>query len=249
MKLFQTTTGILFLLLFVITACTTSKKIKPVPFRNLNEVLTGLHQNQIKYQYFSAKARIKYNGEESKAGGRSNIRMIKDSLIWMNFKKMSVEGARTLIRPDSCWVLYRFDDIYESGTTREFLDYYRIYLPFGELQNLLIGNFYIPKEQEVIRYEVGDYYHLTFQLNGDHYEYLINNDYRIFRILIRDTFGREMTATLTDYGEELIATHKEVAINVPGEGLSNITMKLSSIEFDIPKTIKFEIPDHYTRLP
>ena len=240
-------TCILFMSLFY--SCSSTKNLKPVTERPLIEVLNGVENNFINYEFFSAKARIKYNGEESKAGGRSNIIMIRDSLIWMNFKKMSVEGARTLIRPDSCWVLYRFDDIYESGRTQEFLDYYKIYLPFGDFQNLMIGNFPVPKREEVLRYFSDEYYHITFYHNSDHYEYLVNEDYSIFRVLIKDTFGREITVRLTDYGDGQFATHKELAINIPNEGYSRISMKLSSVEFNVPKAIKFEIPAHYTRLP
>ena len=236
-------------LLIGLLSCASPEKITPVTKRSLDEVLDGLKQQRVEYEFFSAKARIKFNGEDSKVGGRSNIRMIKDSLIWMNFKKLSIEGARTLITPDSCWVLYRFDDIYESGTTQEFLDYYKIYLAFGDLQDMLVGNLRIPSSEEILHYEAADYYHLVFQTNGDHYEYLLKDDYRIFKVKIKDTAGREFTSTFRDYGEEQIASRKDVSIHIPGEGLSTFSMKFSSIEIDVPKKIKFEIPDHYTRLP
>ncbi len=239
---------VLLISLFI-TSCASNNKIKPVSKRPLTVVLEGMKSKFIDYTYFSTKLRLKYNGEESKVGGRSRLLMIKDSLIWMNFKKLSVEGARTLIKPDSCWVLYRFDDIYESGRTQEFLDYYKIYLPFGDLQNLLVGNFHIPEANNVQHYELADRYHIVFNLNADRYEYLINEDFSIFRMIIRDTFGREITVTQTEYGEEHIATHKELLIDIPGEGRSKISMKLSNIEFEVIKDIKFEIPAHYTRIP
>ena len=239
----------LALMIIIGASCSTSNKLIPVAKIPVDQVLAGIEGRIIDYEHFSARARIRYNGEESKAGGRSNIRMIRDSLIWMNFKKLSVEGVRTLIRSDSCWVLYRFDDIYESGTTQEFLDYYKIYLPFGRLQDLLVGNFVVPESSQILDYKTGEYYDLAFYSGVDYYEYRVNGDFSMSRVLIRDAYDREMIISLSDYGTDNFAYRKELEIKLPGEGASIISLKLSSVEFDVPKTIKFEIPDHYRRLP
>ncbi len=240
----------IFLLSMIIVGCHTSKEtMVDVTPRPLNEVLEGLKSRHIDYDFFSARAKIKFNGIESKVGGRSRIIMAKDSMIWINFKKLSVEGARALITPDSCKILYRLDDIYEKGATQDFLDHFKIFRPFGEIQELLIGNFPIPEKQSVTSFGSRQFHHIIFQDDMDSYEYLVKEDFNIYRIIIRDTFGRQISGTFTDYNADNFATKKDFDIDVPDEGRSSISLKLSDIELNIPKEVRFEVPDHYTHIP
>lgn len=241
--------GAFALVALIASSCKSKSVIVQVTPRSLEEVIDGLDSSRIEYNFFSAKAKIKFNGEDAKLGGRSTIRMVRDSLIWMNFKKLSFEGARALIKPDSAWVLYRQDDLYEVAPTQEFLDYHKILRPFDELQELLIGNYPIPSLEEVERFSSRIYHEISFILHGERYEYLVNEDFSIFRASIRDRYGRIVRATFTDYDEHKFATKKDFEIEMPGEALTKISIHLSSIEFNVPKEIRFEIPNHYTRLP
>ena len=99
----------------------------------------------------------------------------------MNFKKLTVEGARVLITPDSTWVLYRLDDFYESGPTKEFLDFYKVYRPFEQLQDMLIGNFPIPTDTLSVEQSQNEYYEISFTDNDELFKYLINEDLSIFK--------------------------------------------------------------------
>ena len=67
-------------------SCKSTEKVSKLKKTNLNELLERLESNTREYEYFSAKAKLKYSGPELNVSGRSNIRMIKDSLTWMNFK-------------------------------------------------------------------------------------------------------------------------------------------------------------------
>jgi len=249
MKMLHYAFSAFVLFALIASSCKTKKVIVQVTPRSLEEVIIGIDSSRIDYNFFSAKAKIKFNGEDSKLGGRSTVRMIRDSLIWMNFKKLSFEGARALIKADTSWILYRQEDLYDVGPTNEFLNYYKILRPFRELQDLFVGNYPIPDMNEVERFVSRDYHEIDFILNGEKYQYLVNEDFSIFRASILDRFGRTVRATFTDYDEHNFATKKYFEIELPGEGLSKISMQLSSIEFNVPKEIRFEIPDHYTRLP
>ena len=232
----------------LLIGCRSQRVEANLPERSISEVVEGLKDSRIEFDFFSSKAKIKLNGEDARFGGRSNIRMIRDEIIWMNFKKIGVEGARTLIRPDSTWILYRQEDLFESGETKDLLANLDIYRSFGEIQDLMIGNMPIPEEGEILDFKIDGHYKLSFQKGKDHYQYLINEDYSIFRALIRDGFDRVTLATYTEYDEiSKISTKKEFEITTPGQGKSIFTIKLSNVEFDIPKEIKFEIPDHYSR--
>ena len=229
-------------------SCTSTKQLVRVTPVALEDLLAGLSNQLVEYEHFKAKARIKYNGEDAKLGGRSHIIMVRDSLIWMNFKKVSVEGARVLITKDSMFILYRLDNVYEKGNTREILDYHRIYRPFKDLQDIFVGNLPIPDSKDVLQFKSDEYHRLAFNKGEEDFEYLINEDLSIFKVFISDRFGRKIIGTFTDYDSDKIATRKEFVVNTPDVENSKFTIKLSAIEIDEPKEIKFEIPDHYTLL-
>ena len=230
-------------------SCKSSKTISQVTKRSADEVISGLHEQYTDYSFFSAKARMKFNGEESRVGGRMNILAKRDSLIWMNFKKFSIEGARTLIQPDTMWIVYRLDDIYEQGPTDEYLDYYKVNLSFQELQDLLVGNVPIPKTEELMTYQSTEHYQLSFEYNERIYKYLINENLTLHKASIKDQYERTVVIHFNDYDAKLFAKRKDIEIITPEEGVSKISIKFSSVTFDVPKAIKFDIPTHYRRLP
>lgn len=242
--------GLCFIILsFLLTACKTTQSVSTVAPRQAKEVLDSLNIRYIEYSFFTASARMKYNGEESKIGGRMKIIMQPDSLVWMNFKKFSIEGARVLIRADSVKILYRQEDVYETRSTQAYFDHYNIDLSFRSLQELMIGNLPIPKEEDIDKYHTDQYYNIGFNHEGGNYQYMINEDFSIFRASITDSAGRQIIATFGDYDDRMFAKRKDIEITTPGNGTSKISMKLSDVVFDTPKSIKFDIPSHYTRLP
>ncbi|MEL6124029.1 MAG: DUF4292 domain-containing protein [Bacteroidota bacterium] len=243
---------ILFLGLFgilVLSSCGTSKKtIDRVGSASLEEVLTGMKSNQRNYNWFSAKGKIKVNGQESSLGGRTNIRMVRDSVIFMNFKKLSIEAARTLLTADSCFVLYRFDNLYESGPLKEFTDYYKVYLTFRELQDVIVGQFPIPAAAEVDTFRSAEYHIVNYRRGSIEYTYELDDKKLLRAVSIRDESGRNARAVLSDYDEDGFAAKKELFVDTPETGKSRISIKLSSVVFDVPKKIAFEIPSHYVRI-
>ena len=111
-----------FLGLFLIT-CTATKIAKSLPAETAKEELLQLILAvSVDYQWYSAKAKVYIETPELQGGGRMNIRMIKDSLIWFNFKKMSIEGARGLVTPNEFTLIYRQEKRYEQGKFHELLE-------------------------------------------------------------------------------------------------------------------------------
>lgn len=240
---------VLFALVNLFYSCKTTKAVTQVSQRTSQEVILGLNDRYTDYTFFSAKARMKYNGQESRLGGRMNILAKKDSLIWMNFKKFSIEGARTLIQPDSIWIIYRLDDLYEQGSTNEYLEYYKVDLSFQDLQDLLVGNVPIPTSEDLSTFQSGQHYHLGFQYNGRAYKYLVNNNLTLHKASIKDQYNRTVLIHFDDYDEQFFSKRKDIEIITPEDGVSKISIKFSSVTFDVPKAIKFDIPTHYRRLP
>ena len=244
--------GILFVLLGCIAmtySCKSTQQIAKVKKTNLSELLAELESNTHEYEYFYAKAKLKYSGPELNVTGRSNIRMIRDSLTWMNFKKVSIEGSRALMTQDSFWILYRFDDIYEAGSFDELMDYYKIGLSFDDFQDLIVGNYYVPKPEQVQSYTSEGLHIIDFHRGVNRYQYGIDGDFLIRKMLVSDPYGRTVIVTMDNFDDAGIAKSKDCEILMEDGQTASVSIDLNDIEFDVPKTIKFDIPQHYTRLP
>ncbi len=241
--------SLIILSLVAVLGCKSTEDIPRAKKASLVEVLNQMAEKQKEYHWFAAKAKIKFEGAEMRIGGRSNIRMIKDSLLWMNFKKVSIEGSRALIRQDSFWILYRLDDVYEAGSFDELVDYYNINLSYGQLQDMMVDNLYIPSQEEVRKFETKKMHFIDYYLNGDYYQYAIDGHYNVREMLMRDSLNRSLLITFGDFDEGGFARSKSIKVALPDESISYVSLNFSDVEFDVPKKIKFEVPSHYNKLP
>lgn len=57
------------------------------------------------FDYFSGKAKINYKDDELDIKARANVRMRKDSVIWISFSSVGIQGARCLINKDSITIM------------------------------------------------------------------------------------------------------------------------------------------------
>jgi hypothetical protein len=242
-------TALLLFFSLLILSCSSNKGFIKAKKATLSEVLELMEVNKRQYVWFSAKAKVKVDGPEGSIGGRANIRMIKDSLIWMNFKKMSIEGSRALMTRDTFFIVYRLDDMYETGTLDELLDAYKINLRFDELQDYVAGNIYIPKAEEVKSFEVKDRFRLDFIHESNKMTYWLDGLGRLLKLSIDDDFNRSLTLTCQSFNDQGYAETREFLVKDESGQLSKIKFDFSQIEFDEPKNIAFAVPAHYRKLP
>lgn len=238
----------IILILVLLSACAAHRQLKPIKKVPIASVLEGIASHQKEYTFFSAKGRVRFNGSEFKIGGRCNIRMIKDSLIWMNFKKVSIEGARVLITQDSFKIIYSYENYYEIGTFQAFLEEYHINFTFSELQDFIVGNVIIPSIDDILSFRTDTHHLIAFDHKDRHFKYHINENYSLDQLYVKDNEKRSLLASNSGFDEHLFAKNRKMNITTPEEGSFLIEIDLSSDEFDKPKKIKFEIPDHYREL-
>lgn len=116
-----------FILLFFFTliSCKTAQKVqadnKPKPSspslkkENIHSLASKIRNNQINFKWLSAhfSADVQIDSEETSFSG--NLRMRKDSLIWMAINKMGFKGLQILLTQDSAMEInYRQDNYFKS---------------------------------------------------------------------------------------------------------------------------------------
>ena len=88
----------LFIFLFL-TSCKSKQVIsnQDIPKKSTRFLLKKMNQQEVDVDWFSSKAKIKYSDQYDRIGATANIRMRKDSVLWMNVKKAGVEAFRIKI--------------------------------------------------------------------------------------------------------------------------------------------------------
>jgi hypothetical protein len=141
-RILSPTLVLLFALQLFFSGCVIFRKADSgeLKERSSKYLMKRLIQNQIAADWFSAKARITYQDKNETVKLTSYVRMRKDSVIWMNFKKLSIEAARLLMTPDSMVILNRMDKEYTVKDYQFVQQNFRIPANFSGLQSFLLGN-------------------------------------------------------------------------------------------------------------
>jgi len=136
------------------------------------ETIQSIETNQFDFDWLSMKSSADIKGNINLPFNRLNfnIRMKKDSLIWVSVSAiLNIEGARFLISPDSIKVIDKLKGTYTAKPFNFIQTYIPVPVSFNDLQNLLVGNpFLIDPENGKLMHN-GDNLELV-----SHLQHLIN---------------------------------------------------------------------------
>jgi len=136
------TTSIAFaFILSVVLGCAK----KAVPVVNVSKDEPNTEENRVKvqeidFQYFKAKAKINYTDVAVSQTANIDLRMKRDSLIWMSVSKIGIEGVRCLITRDSAYVIDRQNNSYEVYDFQALGKRFNFNISFEIIQAAILGN-------------------------------------------------------------------------------------------------------------
>ncbi|MBD0367983.1 MAG: DUF4292 domain-containing protein, partial [Flavisolibacter sp.] len=98
--------------------------------------------NRIDFSTFSAKVDLDYRDAEGKKYDlNANIRMQKDSIIWVSVSAiLGIDAMRVLITKDSVKLLDKLNKTFTARSVDYLQDVTALPLDLPTLQNLLVGN-------------------------------------------------------------------------------------------------------------
>ncbi len=130
-------------LLLILNSCSPARKVMKAPLKEEGaEYLFGkLKENELKYDWISAKFSAEYENKGKKNSFNGQIRIRKDSVIWISLTPMlGIEALRVMISQDSVKMINRLNDTWFIGDyeyVNRFLD---TNIDFDLLQAFLLGN-------------------------------------------------------------------------------------------------------------
>lgn len=250
--------------LFWVSACKTTKRSgdnAQLKEKTTRQLLKQLNDNKIEAEWLSAKARASYDDEYEKRKFNINFRYRKDSIIWLNVKKATVEAFRVQVTPDSFYLIDRLNKQYYINSISKLEG--RFNLPerspedpplFQVLEDVLLGNPLLfagsPLESGIKEEE--------YTLKGE--TYYFNSEYRIeatdFLLSAMDFVANNQKQYLkvdmdrSEYLEDYpkFSYLREYSFNDPERGEIEMKLRFSDLELNEPKNIRFSIPSNYERI-
>ena len=132
--------SVLLALALLLGSCT--KKLLPTATQPsaTNPVPEAVKATNLTFEFMTAKGKVQFGDQTANI----NLRMRKDSAIWLSASLLGIEGARLYITRDSVRVLDKLHREYYSGDFAYLSQRLNVPITFDMLQALLLGNYLAP---------------------------------------------------------------------------------------------------------
>lgn len=207
------------------------------------------------FRYLTARARISYQDGKQNVNATANIRMRKDSVIWMSVSKLGIEGARLKVDKDSIYII---DRLKKRFRTRSFADLSKdldFQIDYHLIESVVLGNLIYPYSRETL--ERTDLY---IQYNQQLENFLFNNyigavSKKLEKLTVEDTSSKNTISV--NYGDfkavesEIFPFSIAALIDYAQDSKENIAIKIGFSRAQIgndPLSFPFGKPSKYKRI-
>ncbi len=150
-----------------IQACKTQKEIVGVQAEKVDnlsasKLIDSIQQNRLSFDYFMAKLSVELTLPDDSKSFKANLRIRKDSVIWIYIMKATLPVATVLITKDSVKFVNKINKTYFFGTFSYINEMFNTDLDYYMLQDLLTADFIgFDKEEKYKENEDTAYYFLS----------------------------------------------------------------------------------------
>jgi len=238
------------------TACKTKKGLQIMPdisYSDKELIRNFLARPAI--DFYSGKASVKVKSSNGTDRFTLYVRSRTDSILWISGKRLSVEGGRMQMDDSTATIINRLDKTYQVLP----LDTLESYLGFtgdlGYLQDMILG--ITPELDTAAVWETSqDISELVIKSQAQNLLHKFIVDKKSGTVSggqFDSKFGASGTWTYGDYkdvGEQQYLPHfRKYEVQIDEENYLSLEMDFSVIEINVPKSIRFNVPTHYKRLP
>lgn len=103
---------------------------------------------EIDFEYLHGKARMVLKDGNKEREVKANIRVRKDSVIWMNFTVIGVQGGRALINKDSITIISNVDKEYYVFDFKELSKRFNFEINYQVIQSAMLGNLLMTRSDQ-----------------------------------------------------------------------------------------------------
>jgi Domain of unknown function (DUF4292) len=143
---------------FLLGFSSCSKKIIPVATPPAPK---SVDVEEIDFGYMHGKARLVYKDDKKERDVKAHIRVRKDSVIWMTFTVVGVQGGKILINKDSVTIVSFVDREYYVFDYADLSKRFNFTINYRVLESAILGNLIQEKKSEDVITEEGGFNILT----------------------------------------------------------------------------------------
>lgn len=220
----------------------------------LKDKYSSIQANKITFTTFSAKVDVGYeDGDGKKYDVNANIRMYKDSVIWVSVTAiLGIEGLRAFITKDSVKLLDKQNKVYTARSVSYLQEITELPLSLRSLQYLLIGNpvFFDP---QIVSYSKSAGTISLLSL-GEFFKHLLTISEPGSQILtsklddLDELRNRTCYLSYSDYeNKKGINFPSKRAINISEKKKLDIKLHFKHYEFNETLSFPFNVPKNYDR--
>jgi len=223
--------------------------------RMVNELLDNVKKNQIQYTTFAAKIKVDYyNAKGRQPDFIANVRMLKDSLIWVSLTNdIGIEGIRILITKDTIKVMDKLANTYQRRPLSSMQEISQIPFSFSDIQNLLVGNPVFFNRDSISSYTRTSAGFTVLSVDVLFKNLLsVNSNFLVDKSKLDDMdpkVNRTADLSYTDYDNKTgiwFSTYRQITLSQQNK--LDVLLKFKDYKFNEELSFPFTIPKKYKRI-
>lgn len=219
-----------------------------------NRDASALKVNEVSFNYFSGKIKVDYDGEK-RISGIANLRMRKDSLIWISLSPgLGLEVARIMITHDSISVLDKFNKKYTVMNYEKLSEKFNFDIDYPLVEAVLLGNLISPYSKNKIKKSEGRYTYEQQESNYFFKNFIGMESMKLERLEVQDTVSK--SSIYVNYGDFQTVEDQVLPFEINakllkgqyGSSTTKVDLEYNKAEFtDEALRFPFSIPSKYER--
>jgi hypothetical protein len=129
-----------------LVALSCSKKVVS-PTLPVSAPKPSLNVEETDFTFMDGKARMVLRDANKEREVKANIRVRKDSVIWMTFSVIGVQGGKALINHDSITIVSNVDKEYYVFEYAELSKRYNFEINYDVIEAAILGNLIMPRKE------------------------------------------------------------------------------------------------------
>jgi len=215
--------------------------------------LSSNRAKQLQFNSLSMRCKVFYDDGKMQQDFTANIRIKKDSIIWLSLTGIfGIEGARLIVTRDSVLLLNKLTREYLARPVSYLSQIIPLSSGYDALQNLLIGQLVNVEPAEHRIYEADSLLILNFQnTNLRQTATLHRQNYTTLDLLLADQLiKQDLKITFGDYRDLSGSAFSFLRFIEVNRGLQKmkINMEVQRYTIDEPLTFPLEVNDSYKRI-
>lgn len=245
-----------FILVTFFTACKSAKvSDKSVDYVPVKSIIKNNNKARFTKSSVKASMQVKYRGKDELPNINASLRMVKDSIIWLNFSKLGFPIAKLLITPKEVKFYEKVGKSSFEGDFQLISSWLGTDFDFIKVQNLFLGEALIDLESRKFQVNVKDgRYELVQKKRNPIFDITYGIEPVDFKIVKEEINYRGKNQNLTILYKDFRKINESLfpkgflITAKTGSSSTIIDVNYKNVQFDVPLRFPFTIPDGYRNI-